>query len=123
MVSDSEIQFNQCDSDNNYSDTDSEKEINIDEKKPQISFFEEVSERDILESARSKIQTLKSNSCRKKDVSEPEARRLLQNNQWDVDKALEALNTESKRSIRGRKRKRKTASVKRKCYKPRSSIL
>ena len=39
MVSDSEIQFNQSDSDNNYSDTDSEKEMNVDEKKPQISFF------------------------------------------------------------------------------------
>ena len=120
MVSDSEIQFNQSDSDNNYSDTDSEKEMNVDEKKPQVSFFEEISQSDILESASSEIQILQSKSY---DVSEPEARRLLQNNQWDVDKALKALSTESKRSRRGKKRKRKTASVKRKCYKPRSSIL
>ena len=119
MDSDSEVQYDGFDSDNSYSDNESEGEMEVDQEEPK-SFFEEISRTDILERSKSKIQTLQSLSD---DVSEPEARRLLQNNQWDVDKALEALNTESKRSIRGRKRKRKTASVKRKCYKPRSSIL
>ena len=114
--SDSEVfYFEEIESDDNYSD--SEDEVEVVKEEPSNSLFEEISELEVLESAKSKIQAVQSNVD---DVSEPEARRRLQNNQWDVDKAQKDLKKERKRS---RKSINKMGLVKRQRVETNSSAL
>ena len=109
------LYFEETDSDDNYSD--SEDEIEIVKEEPSNSLFEEMSQREFFESASSKIKALQSNVD---NVSEPEARRQLQINQWDVDKAQKDLKKERKRS---RKSINKMALVKRQRVETSSSAL
>ena len=86
-------EFDEMDSDNYYSESESENEVEIVEEKehPKESVFEELSQSEILESAKSEVQHFISNA---NGVSEARARHLLQNNEWDFQNALGSLSTE-----------------------------
>ena len=94
-------EFDEMDSDNYYSESESENEVEIVEEKehPKESVFEELSQSDILESAKSEVQHFISNAD---GVSEAEARRLLQNNEWDLQTAFGALTIEIKEKTEGK---------------------
>ena len=94
-------EFHEMDSDNYYSESESENEVEIVEEKehPKESVFEELSQSDILESAKSEVQHFISNAH---GVSEAEARRLLQNNEWDLQTAFGALTIEIKEKTEGK---------------------
>ena len=90
---DSDNSFGQMsDSDRSYSDSESECEVEVTKTEPNDSVFEELKNQNaILESAKSEVQHFISNAG---GVSEAQARRLLQNNEWDFQNALGSLSTE-----------------------------
>ena len=93
-------------SETNYNDTESDSEPVKEEVKGPA--YQELTQSDILQSAKFVVQKFISNTD---GVSEPEARRLLQNNGWDFKKAL---NTERERKESERKeiKRRKHMEIK-----------